>query len=270
MANRVTGAEVKFNSGVYKIQNKINGKLYIGSSVDLKFRFSCHLNDLRANRNSIYLQRAWNKYGENNFDFKVLLFCDKKNILFYEQRFIDKLNACNVLIGYNLCPIAGSPLGIKHTQMAKKNMSDGRKGMKLSDSHKCNIGKSMKRNLPKTVFKKGVSSWNKGKKMLLKQKEKISESLLGNIPSEEARTNMKIAQLKRWDTIPCSNETRKKLRLANIGKKHSEAAKIKMRESAKGRILSLETRKKISQKAKKQWQIHKIPFPTQPLKIGGI
>ena len=53
-------------SGVYCIQNKINGKVYIGStSRDFETRFKEHKRLLLENRHHCsYLQRAWNKYGE--------------------------------------------------------------------------------------------------------------------------------------------------------------------------------------------------------------
>jgi len=59
-------------SGIYKIINKVNGKYYIGSSNDIKGRWSEHKNDLKANRHdNDYLQKSWNKYGEENFEFEV-------------------------------------------------------------------------------------------------------------------------------------------------------------------------------------------------------
>lgn len=63
-----------YNPGVYKIINLINGHSYYGSTVtSLHNRYLDHVEDLRRNahRNG-YLQKAWNKYGEENFDFLVL------------------------------------------------------------------------------------------------------------------------------------------------------------------------------------------------------
>jgi predicted GIY-YIG superfamily endonuclease len=58
------------NYGVYIINNKLNGHNYIGSSINIKQRFAQHKSTLRHNthRNQ-HLQNAWNKYGEENFDF---------------------------------------------------------------------------------------------------------------------------------------------------------------------------------------------------------
>lgn len=59
--------------GVYKIVNKTNGHFYVGSSVNLNKRFWRHKNELRKDKHHcLFLQRAWNKYGEENFEFVVL------------------------------------------------------------------------------------------------------------------------------------------------------------------------------------------------------
>lgn len=60
-------------AGIYKITCVVNNKSYIGSSVDLSERGIQHLSDLKHNRHhSIYLQRSFNKYGEDAFTFEVL------------------------------------------------------------------------------------------------------------------------------------------------------------------------------------------------------
>lgn len=60
--------------GIYKITCKGNNKIYIGSSKNIKYRWQVHLSELRGNRHhSTYLQRSFNKYGEESFEFSVLL-----------------------------------------------------------------------------------------------------------------------------------------------------------------------------------------------------
>jgi group I intron endonuclease len=89
---------------VYSIENKVNGKCYIGSTNNPRVRWSKHRGDLnRKTHHSFVLQRAWNKYGENNFDFKVLLKCDKKDKIDYENR-------CMVLQSYNVLKTANVDL----------------------------------------------------------------------------------------------------------------------------------------------------------------
>ena len=60
-------------AGIYRITCTVNNKSYIGSSVDISERGIQHLSDLRHNRHhSIYLQRSFNKYGEEAFTFEIL------------------------------------------------------------------------------------------------------------------------------------------------------------------------------------------------------
>jgi len=99
-------------SGVYQIKCLINNKIYIGSSVNIYQRCKNHKWNLNKNRHhSIHLQNCWNKYGESNFEFKILLICDKHNNLFYEQRFIDAYNTSDPNFGLNIKSVAGSPIG---------------------------------------------------------------------------------------------------------------------------------------------------------------
>ena len=73
-------------SGIYRILNRVNGNCYIGSSLNIEKRYKHHLSTLRHNssRCSI-LQKAFNKYGEDNFEFQVLLCCKPEYRLYYED-----------------------------------------------------------------------------------------------------------------------------------------------------------------------------------------
>lgn len=63
--------EVK--SGIYCIENIINHKKYIGFAIDIEDRIKKHKSPLRNNKHyNKYLQRAWNKYKENNFKFWIV------------------------------------------------------------------------------------------------------------------------------------------------------------------------------------------------------
>ena len=55
---------------IYFIVNTTTGKKYIGETINFKERKSKHLSYLRKNsHHSKKLQRAYNKYGENNFEW---------------------------------------------------------------------------------------------------------------------------------------------------------------------------------------------------------
>lgn len=89
------------NSGVYKIMNVKNGKFYIGSAKDFKVRWNRHLYDLRRGAHcNIYIQRAYNKYGEGVFSFEIIEIVG--NLLEREQYWIDKMRPYDFRIGYNI------------------------------------------------------------------------------------------------------------------------------------------------------------------------
>lgn len=93
--------------GVYRILNICNGKMYIGSTVDsFKTRFRTHINKMRTNKHpNTHLQGAYNKYGEENFEFSILYFGESLNdIRDKEQEYINTFDVCNKEKGYNLDP----------------------------------------------------------------------------------------------------------------------------------------------------------------------
>jgi group I intron endonuclease len=91
------------NSGIYKITNLVNNKIYIGKSVELKQRLSKHLSELRGNYHvNKHLQNSFNKYGESAFTFEPIIFCDESLLNEYEIDLIYLSESYNPNIGYNL------------------------------------------------------------------------------------------------------------------------------------------------------------------------
>lgn len=118
----------KIKSGIYIIRNLINDKIYIGSSADVNKRIVTHKSRLNLNKHhSIILQRAYNKYGSENFVFEIFEYIeDKTKLLEREQNWLDFFKP-----EYNISKIAGSPmLGKKHSDATKKLLSEQRKGHK--------------------------------------------------------------------------------------------------------------------------------------------
>lgn len=87
-------------TGIYCIENLVNGKKYIGQSKDISQRWRSHLCDLRKNKHSNEkLQNAWNKYGEDNFCFKVLELADYDSLDSLEIHYISMFDTYKH--GYN-------------------------------------------------------------------------------------------------------------------------------------------------------------------------
>ncbi|HWQ32448.1 MAG TPA: GIY-YIG nuclease family protein [Blastocatellia bacterium] len=97
-------------SGVYQIRCLPNGKIYVGSAVDLRARWHQHRLSLRrGNHRNRHLQKAWNKYGEANFEFSILELTGRSNLLSAEQSWIDQTGCADRKTGFNLYAVAGSP-----------------------------------------------------------------------------------------------------------------------------------------------------------------
>ena len=152
------------NAAVYKIENKITKDCYIGSSVNYAYRKWCHIKRLREGiHHSIILQNSWNKYGESMFSFSILeIITDNAELIKREQYYIDTESP-----KYNVSKIAGSPLGVKHTQEARKNMSTAhrREGYKMNHKPDCRCSvchhKSGVKRKQKTILKMREGANNK-------------------------------------------------------------------------------------------------------------
>jgi ribosomal protein L3 len=74
--NKLNKIKKMSNTGVYSITNLTNNKIYIGSVSSKKGfngRWSRHIFDLKNNKHhSKHLQLSWNKYGVNNYEFKII------------------------------------------------------------------------------------------------------------------------------------------------------------------------------------------------------
>lgn len=89
--------------GIYCIENLVNHKKYVGQSIDIYRRWNDHKNELNNNRHhNVYLQRSWNKYQENNFQFYILEVCEESSLDEREIYYIEYFDCLNNKFGYNI------------------------------------------------------------------------------------------------------------------------------------------------------------------------
>lgn len=118
---------------IYCILNSINNKCYIGSAISAYNRKYEHFYKLKNRIHfNFHLQNAYNKYGKENFEFKIIENVeDPKDLIKREQWFIDNLKP-----QYNLTNVAGSTLGYKHSSETKEKCRKRMLGNKYLLGHK--------------------------------------------------------------------------------------------------------------------------------------
>ena len=117
-------------AGVYCITCNANGRVYVGSAINLARRWRQHRSSLnRGDHHSCHLMRAWQKYGPDAFEWSILELVPidgltkteaKPVLLAREQHYIDTLGVDR----FNTLPTAGSSLGVKLTVEASAKRSE--------------------------------------------------------------------------------------------------------------------------------------------------
>lgn len=135
-------------SGIYSIQNKINGKRYIGQSKNIERRFKDHLSRLEnGNHDNDYLQKSFDKYGGQCFEFKIVCECSIEDLDKEEKRFINLygtyLQGYNLTTGGEISPMLMPEIRNKVSE-AMKGEKNHNYGKQFSKQHKSKIKESNK------------------------------------------------------------------------------------------------------------------------------
>ena len=199
-------------AGVYCIRNAVNGKFYIGSAVSFKKRWETHKSQLRRGvHHSILLQRAWNKYGEAAFEFRVCEYTLPEHAVAVEQVMLDYYKSADPQYGYNISPTAGSTLGVKHSAEAIAKIS----AWKPSPETRAKISAAQRGRIVSAETRAKISAAKQGVKRSAETCAKMSAARLGKKLSNEHRAKMSAARANM------SNETREKMSVSHRGKKQS-------------------------------------------------
>lgn len=185
-------------SGIYEILNVISGKRYLGSSHNIKSRWSAHRWSLEVGKHhSILLQRAWGKYGSAAFVFRVLELAGER-LLEIEQNWLDRtLNALNISDDAR-SPCLGKPLsestrlkigrrqkGMKRSLQTRQNISLALKGKPKSEAHKERLRIVCKgRQMPKNALVNAAVA-NKGRSLSPEHVAKVVAANTGKKRSSE-------------------------------------------------------------------------------------
>jgi group I intron endonuclease len=243
--------ENKTNCGIYGIKNIKNNNYYIGSSENLKSRKYDHFNLLENNKHvNPHLQSSYNKYGKENFEWKVIKYVEKidnkaglkEELLKWENFYIEDYKNKGIIL-YNIRNKAESNLGIKHTLEQNKEKSKRQKGRKLTKEWKENISKSNKGKKRTEEVKQKYSIIHKGKKLSEETKYKISNIHKGKNLSEEHKE--KIKEFNKGKKL--SEEHKEKISKAlkgnknNLGRKMTEELRLTLRNKVQKSVTNLDT-----------------------------
>lgn len=118
-------------SGIYRITNLTDGKIYIGQTRDFERRMKDY--QYRVNAPSSNMEKIIAKYGKDNFKYELIEECAINKLDEREIYYIHKFNAIDPEIGYNKCKGGGSHT---HTEDTKIRMMVTHTGMKESPATK--------------------------------------------------------------------------------------------------------------------------------------
>lgn len=190
--------------GIYKIINSLNGKVYVGKSVNIWKRWQSHKDKLvKGVHFNTHLQASYNTHGSIYFTCEVIEECAESDLSEREKYWIIQFNSKDNQLGYN--KVDGGLGGTLNSESLEK-MSNSLKGRKLSDETKLKISKALKGKSRPQEVKDRISSSKTGQPKTDIHKQKISDSLKGRPLSEETRLKMSLARKGKPQTIvSCPN-----------------------------------------------------------------
>ena len=106
--------------GIYKIENLINHKIYIGQSIEIERRWQKHLNAT----DDFIIHKALKKYGKENFSFTILEECDTSQLDEKETYWITYYNSL-VPNGYNMISGGSNGAGLAKGKSVLQYSLDG-------------------------------------------------------------------------------------------------------------------------------------------------
>ena len=205
--------------GIYCIECLVNHNEYIGLGLSIEGRWNSHKHKLRKNKHvNKYLQRSWNKYGEDNFVFYIIEECDKNELRNREQYYIKERNT-KVPNGYNMTD--GGDGGLNPIQEVIEKIIENHADM--SGDKNPFFGKKHSEDTIKKMSesKTGENHPNFGKHRSDETKKNISESNMGHIVSDETRNKISLSKI---GTI-ISDITKEKMVKSHLGKKFGKSSK---------------------------------------------
>jgi len=224
-------------AGIYGWKNSVNGKWYIGQSIDPEDRRKEHLQSLRAGR---HYNKRWQEdfrfLGETAFEHHLIEECSPETLDTRERVWVAYYKSDQPEFGYNQTH-GGNSVGM-HTKETKAKISATLKGRRNTAEQIARFSAVRKGHLTSLETRAKMSAARKGKKIIGRKPPtpetcmKISATLKGR--KRPLEICAKIAATKKNNPYIASEETR-----------------AKISAGLKGRLVSPETKAKISFAIKK-------------------
>lgn len=191
--------------GIYAIQH-MNGKAYIGSSMNVDARWKAHVHVLgKGNHSASRLQELWNADGRNAFTFIVLLHCDRNDLAFCEQWQIDALGREMLLNGTmtvqspSLDPDVAAKISAKRKGMPMPHLAESNRkhprfkgrthtAESLAKMSQARLGKRFGPH--SEITKERIAAALRGKPLTAERRANISKSRKGKPLSDATRAHL--------------------------------------------------------------------------------
>jgi group I intron endonuclease len=251
---------------LYLVTNTLNGKQYVGQTI------------VAGNRvgHGKLITKSYNKYGKDSFTYEpVCTGIDNRNTLNFMEKFWIKVMDCRIPNGYNIEHGDSSKgktseytkqllrqinLGFKHTEEAKRKISEASRIMWSKDKEK--LSELRRGRIVTEEVRAKISASNTGKKRSEETCKRIGLAKLGFKHSEETKakkrgvkasdeTKAKLSASLKGRVVTA--ETRAKISVAQKGRVIPDEVKMKIKEARKHQVFSDETKQKLSDAAKRQW-----------------
>lgn len=186
--------------GIYEILNTVNGKKYIGQSINIHKRYKGHISKLNQNtHHNQYLQNSWNKYGKENFTFNIIEQCDIDDLDELEKFYISYYKTCDRRYGYNIDDGGNSNKCL--SDETRRKISESHKKENLSDETKRKMSESAKKRCATQEWIDFHHNVVSGRSVSDDTKLKMSKSHMGHKHSDSTRE--KIRKSNMGDPVLC-------------------------------------------------------------------
>ena len=248
---------------IYKTTNLITGKIYVGQHKASAF-------DSAYYGSGFILKQALLKYGKENFSCEVLEWCSTKEQLESREIYwISALSSCDSAIGYNISAGGFTPrlLGKNHPMFGKHQSLRAKE-----KNRQAHLGKKQSAE----IIEKRIAPL-RGKHLSPEHRKKIGDANRGRVCGDRLSDDgrRRISEASRGRVV--SESTRKKIRLANLGRKLTVEHRQKLSESHKGqpsywqgKHRDIETRQKISNTLSAPRPYRRIQYEIEGIKFDGL